>query len=161
MEKEQVEATLNQETRASWTTHTARGSSVSSLTTPIPTPLKISIPTPLVIPTTPTPMPTPPSNLQFQGGSTHLHHSNVRAEPGPKKRYSAEWICPGCQGLNFSKRVDCFKCHAAKPETGDSTQNFVPKLVSSRNFKWHFEYEFWSRNSPSINGLFTFLYYEK
>ena len=51
------------------------------------------------------------------GGSNNIPPSGPLTIP--KKRFATDWICPGCQGLNYSKRVDCYKCHAPKPENGD------------------------------------------
>lgn len=27
-----------------------------------------------------------------------------------------DWVCPACEGLNFSRRLDCYKCRTLKPE---------------------------------------------
>jgi superfamily II DNA/RNA helicase len=35
---------------------------------------------------------------------------------GPPGRHDADWTCPTCNGNNFSRRSQCFKCNAPRPE---------------------------------------------
>ena len=32
-----------------------------------------------------------------------------------KEIYKEDWECPKCKSNNFSRRMDCYKCHARKP----------------------------------------------
>jgi hypothetical protein len=34
-----------------------------------------------------------------------------------------EWICPKCDGRNYSRRIDCYKCKAEKPKEGISSKS--------------------------------------
>ena len=49
--------------------------------------------------------------------SAYSHSEVLYTQPPPSKRFPGDWICVGCQGLNYSRRTDCYRCHAEKPES--------------------------------------------
>lgn len=54
------------------------------------------------------------NNQSSYGGGADSGYGTPRQ--GPPGGQDGDWICPTCNGNNFSRRSQCFKCNAPRPE---------------------------------------------